>query len=363
MDTHWKPSLRAYRVSASSHFDGDDEYDSKMIPWVRTVISGVGIMRHPKYNKGLAFSDKERDTLHLRGLLPPAVLSLSTQIKRVMINIRMKASDLERYSYMQGLQERNEHLFFHVVREHIGELLPVVHLPTVRQACKKHGLMFKSLPRSLFLTRQDKGDVRQVLKNWPERRIKVIVITSGQRVGAAGDIGVHAVNGAIAKLSMVTALGGVAPTLCLPILVDLGTNNEELLKSQFYSGLRHKRLDGDQEEELMHDILNAIESRFGNKTMIMLEDMSYGTSQRLLSQNRCALRDAIFMVRQCSCVDGGMNVKADVFEQHKHLTQPDAGRQARTACCGLLGLDTQRPPVNLCLNAAATTPEECGVVV
>jgi malate dehydrogenase (oxaloacetate-decarboxylating)(NADP+) len=130
-------------------------------------------MRTPKYNKGLAFTEAERDRLYLRGLLPPAVLSMETQILRVMINVRNMASNLERFSYLQSLQERNERLFFTVLSEHFEELLPSVHLPTVRQACETYGLMFKSLPRGLFLTSADLGVVQQVLKNWPERRIKV----------------------------------------------------------------------------------------------------------------------------------------------------------------------------------------------
>ena len=238
--------------------------------------------------QGLAFSNQERATLHLRGLLPPAVLDLDTQMKRVMINIRMKASDLERYGYMQSLQERNENLFYSVLRKHIDELLPIVHLPTVREACKKYGLMFKSLPRSLFITQQDTGNIVQVLKNWPERRIKVVMITTGHNVGAAGDLGVHAVNATIAKLSLITAVGGVAPPLCLPILVDLGTDNEELLKSQFYSGLRHKRVSGDSAQDLLHEIMSAVEQRFGKQTLVFFEDMMYRDSQRLLSQYRCA---------------------------------------------------------------------------
>jgi malate dehydrogenase (oxaloacetate-decarboxylating)(NADP+) len=212
---------------------------------------------------------------------------METQMQRVMINIRRKASDMERYSYMQSLHERNEYLFFQVVRKHISELLPVVYLPTVREACKTYGLMFKSLPRSLFITRQDLGNVRQVLKNWPERRIKVVMITNGHHVGPAGDLGVHAVNAAIARLSLMTAIGGLAPSLTLPILVDLGTDNEELLKSPFYAGLRHKRITGELASELMHDIISAVENRFGNKTLICFEDMKYRTCQNLLSQYRC----------------------------------------------------------------------------
>ena len=126
-----------------------------------------------------------------------------------------------------------------------------------------------------------------MLKNWPERRIKVVMISNGNHVGPAGDLGVHAVNAIIAKLSLITAVGGVAPMLCLPILVDLGTNNQDLLNSQFYSGLRHKRVTGEPAQELMHEIMAAVERRFGNKTMIFFEDFLFRDSTRLLSQYRC----------------------------------------------------------------------------
>ena len=206
-----------------------------------------------------------------------------------MINVRMKASDLERYSYLQSLQERNEYLFFKVVREHISELLPLVHLPTVRKACRKYGLMFKSLPKSLFLTRQDAGSCWRVLKNWPERFIKVAMITDGEVVGPAGDLGVHAVNAVIAKLGLMTAIGGLNPSLMLPVQLDMGTNNEELLKSQFYSGLRHKRLTGEPADELTNELITGIEARFGKHVVLFFEDMKYGTAKTLLSQYGCAL--------------------------------------------------------------------------
>lgn len=280
-----KPFRTESRLFASRSASGDDD-DNILIPWVRNVIGGVDLMRHPKYNKGLAFSEGERDRLYLRGLLPPAVLSLKTQMERVMINVRLKASDLERYGYLQSLQERNERLFFSVVREHFEELLPVIHLPTVRTACRKYGLMFKSLPRGLFLTQDDIGNVHQVLKNWPERRVKVVMITDGEQVGPAGDLGVHAVNAAISKLSLISAIGGISPSLTLPILVDFGTNNDELLKSQFYVGLRHRRITGDKADALMHELMDAIERRFGNNVMILFEDMKYQTAQKLLSQYR-----------------------------------------------------------------------------
>jgi Malic enzyme, N-terminal domain len=347
-------SLRPFHSAAacSKHDDDEDQAGDMMIPWVRTVISGVGIMRHPKYNKGLAFTNQERDMLHLRGLLPPAVLDLETQKKRVMINIRTKASDLERYSYMQSLQERNEGLFYTVVRENIEELLPVVHLPTVRQACRKYGLMFKSLPRSLFITRQDMGNISQVLKNWPERRIKVVMITNGHHVGPAGDLGVHAVNATIAKLSLVTAIGGIAPMLCLPIQLDLGTDSEALLKSQFYSGLRHKRVGGDAAQELMHELLSAIERRFGRQTMIFFEDMAFRDTQRLLSQYRRAptcgpsgksatCRRACLSHKHATCASGIMHLSCSHALDSTNTASMHAGCASRASATPIMA--SRRP--------------------
>jgi hypothetical protein len=158
-----------------------------------------------------------------------------------------------------------------------------------------------------------------VLKNWPERRIKVVMITTGQHVGPAGDLGVHAINAAIAKLSLMTAIGGLAPSLTLPILVDLGTDNEELLKSPFYSGLRHKRITGELAAELMHDIIGAVESRFGNKTMICFEDMNYRTCQKLLSQYRCFPHNLLSQHRCFSQSAGQGVVLRNVTSQAEYI--------------------------------------------
>eukprot|EP01025_Chloroclados_australasicus_P050169 TRINITY_DN5738_c0_g3_i1.p1 TRINITY_DN5738_c0_g3~~TRINITY_DN5738_c0_g3_i1.p1 ORF type:complete len:218 (-),score=11.52 TRINITY_DN5738_c0_g3_i1:3-572(-) len=124
-------------------------------PWVRQVVSGVSLMRNPKYNKGLAFSEAERDRLYLRGLLPAAVLNQEVQVERAMINVRQMASDLDRYTYMQNLQERNERLFYRVLNDYFEELLPIINVPTIRVAAQKYGLMFRSLPRGLYISLQD----------------------------------------------------------------------------------------------------------------------------------------------------------------------------------------------------------------
>jgi malate dehydrogenase (oxaloacetate-decarboxylating)(NADP+) len=247
--------------TASNMTDDEDRVGRPTTPWVRQVISGVDLMRHPKYNKGLAFSETERDRLYLRGLLPPAVLSQEVQLERTVLNIRSKDSDLDKYTYLTSLQERNERLFYRVLLENFEELLPIVHTPTVRLACQKYGLMFKSLPRGLFITLEDRGRVFRILKNWPERNVRVIVVTDGERVGNLGDLGVQAVGVPISKLSLYTACGGVAPAVCVPVVIDVGTDNEDLLRSPFYVGVRHRRVRGDAYYELLDEFLTAVKRR------------------------------------------------------------------------------------------------------
>ncbi|DBB14358.1 TPA: NADP-dependent malic enzyme 1 [Trebouxia sp. C0006] len=153
---------------SSSSFSGIGDTDantderpvSSITPWVRSVISGADLCRNPKYNKGLAFTETERDRLYLRGLLPPAILSQDVQADRALINIRSMANDLDRHSYLTALQERNESLFYKLLVDNIKELLPIVHMPTVSEYCAKYALMFRSLPRALFISLKDKGEAQ-----------------------------------------------------------------------------------------------------------------------------------------------------------------------------------------------------------
>ncbi|KAG2486157.1 hypothetical protein HYH03_015121 [Edaphochlamys debaryana] len=281
------PALGVARwLTGSSLTEEDDKAGRPTTPWVRQVISGVDLMRHPKYNKGLAFSDAERDRLYLRGLLPPAVLSQEVQLERTLLNIRSKDSDLEKSTYLQGLQERNERLFHRVLVENMEELLPVVYTPTVRLACQRYGLMFKSLPRGLFITLEDRGRVFRILKNWPERNVKLLVVSDGERVGDLGDLGVQAVGVPISKISLYTACGGISPSITMPVMIDVGTDNEELLRSPFYVGVRHRRVRGDPYYELMDEFLTAVKRRFGNTVLVQFEDMAYDNASKLLNMYR-----------------------------------------------------------------------------
>ena len=305
--------------SSSSPYITDDDNDNDpsspaaraarpTTPWVRSVVSGVDLMRNPKYNKGLAFSEDERDRLYLRGLLPPAVLPMKTQAARAMVNVRSKAADIDKLTYLSSLQERNQSLFHRALADHVEELLPVWGEPTLSRACAAHGLMFRSLPRALFIGLRDRGRVAQILKNWPERRVKVLCVTDGERVGGGGawateggggavasssdpssssssqstnitgiDLGVQAVGVPVARLALYAAVGGVDPSVCLPIAIDAGTDNADLLSSPFYVGSRRPRARGDEYEALLDELLSAARARFGPSLFVDFENMRFRT--------------------------------------------------------------------------------------
>lgn len=228
---------------------------------MRTVISGSALLHTPKYNKGLAFTHTERDRLYLRGLLPAAVIQQPVQAERILANLADKPDALEQLNYMLSLQGRNERLFYYVLANHIDQLLHIIYQPTVAEYCQKYSLMFRSLPRGLFVSMEDKGSVFSLLKNWPERRIKVICLSDGESVGAMGDLGVQGVGATNSKLALYTACGGLKPEQSLPICLDVGTDNPELLGSPFYVGQRHARVRGDAYYELVDELLTAVRRR------------------------------------------------------------------------------------------------------
>eukprot|EP01023_Acetabularia_acetabulum_P013430 TRINITY_DN16466_c0_g1_i4.p1 TRINITY_DN16466_c0_g1~~TRINITY_DN16466_c0_g1_i4.p1 ORF type:complete len:623 (+),score=90.32 TRINITY_DN16466_c0_g1_i4:72-1871(+) len=272
----------------ADQFEVSEQYsdDRPSTPWVRQVVSGVSLMRNPKYNKGLAFMEAERDRLYLRGLLPAAVLDQEVQVERAMINVRQMTSDLDRNTYLQNLLERNERLYYRVLLDHFEELLPIINVPTIRMAAQKYGLMFRSLPRGLYISLHDKGHIHQILKNWPERKIKVVIITDGEQVGVQGDLGVHAITVAISKLALYTGAGGINPAICLPICIDVGTDNEEFLKESFYVGLKHRRIKGEAYQSLLDELVSCIYKRYGNNVFVHYEDMAASVQQEQLTRFR-----------------------------------------------------------------------------
>ncbi|KAG5523486.1 hypothetical protein RHGRI_035330 [Rhododendron griersonianum] len=257
--------------------------DQPITPWTVSVASGYSLLRDPHHNKGLAFSEKERDAHFLRGLLPPVVVSHDLQVKKMMHNMRQYQVPLQQYMAMMDLQEMNERLFYKLLIDNVEELLPVVYTPTVGEACQKYGSIFRR-PQGLFISLKEKGRILEVLKNWPQRKIQVIVVTDGERILGLGDLGCQGMGIPVGKLSLYTALGGIRPSACLPITIDVGTNNEKLLNDEFYIGLRQRRATGQEYAEFMHEFMTAVKQNYGEKVLIQFEDFANHNAFDLLSK-------------------------------------------------------------------------------
>ncbi|KAK9983056.1 hypothetical protein SO802_032581 [Lithocarpus litseifolius] len=259
--------------------------DQLVTPWTISVASGYTLLRDPHHNKGLGFNEKERDAHYLRGLLPPAVFTQELQEKRLMHNLRKYDVPLHRYMAMMDLQERNERLFYKLLIDNVEELLPVVYTPTVGEACQKYGSIF-SRPQGLYISLKEKGKILEVLKNWPEKSIQVIVVTDGERILGLGDLGCQGMGIPVGKLSLYTALGGIRPSACLPVTIDVGTNNEQLLKDEFYIGLRQKRATGQEYAELLDEFMSAVKQNYGEKVLVQFEDFANHNAFELLTRYR-----------------------------------------------------------------------------
>ncbi|XP_074573877.1 NADP-dependent malic enzyme [Curcuma longa] len=264
---------------------GEDQATEEQLitPWTVTVASGYSLLRDPRFNKGLAFTERERDAHYLRGLLPPTCSTQELQEKKLMNNIRQYQLPLQRYIAMMELEERNERLFYKLLVDNVEELLPIVYTPTVGEACQKYGSIFKR-PQGLYISLKEKGKVLEVLKNWPEKSIQVIVVTDGERILGLGDLGCQGMGIPVGKLALYTALGGIRPSACLPITIDVGTNNESLLKDEFYIGLRQKRATGQEYSELLHEFMTSVKQNYGEKVLVQFEDFANHNAFELLAK-------------------------------------------------------------------------------
>ena len=255
---------------------------------------GVKILHDPVRNKGTAYTEAERDALKLRGLLPPRVHTMAEQELRVLGNIREKPTDLERYLYLLALQDRNENLFYRVIMNHLDEMMPIIYTPTVGKACQEFQHIYRK-PRGFYVTLQDRGHIRDILQNWPHEDVKIIVITDGERILGLGDLGAQGMGISIGKLALYTACAGIHPTQCMPVMLDVGTNNEKLLNDPLYNGIERRRVRGQEYDDLFAEFVSAATEMFPN-VLIQLEDFGNTNAFRLLEQYRhtnCVFDDDI----------------------------------------------------------------------
>jgi malate dehydrogenase (oxaloacetate-decarboxylating)(NADP+) len=257
----------------------------------RVYVSGVDLLHDPSLNKGVAFTERERDALGLRGLLPPRVSTQQEQVARTLESLRAKPNDLERYIFMIALQDRDETLFYRVLIDNIEDLMPIIYTPTVGRACQEYGHIFRR-PRGVFLSIRDAGRIASVLRSWPCKEIRVIVVTDGERILGLGDLGVDGMGIPVGKLSLYVACAGVNPSFCLPITLDVGTNNEELLQDPLYIGLQQPRIRGAAYDIFVDEFVNAVQTLFP-RALIQFEDFANKNAFRLLRkyQDRACVFD------------------------------------------------------------------------
>ena len=255
---------------------------------------GADLLHDPLLNKGTAFTEAERDALGLRGLLPPHVATQEQQVARVLETVRRKPTDLERYIYLISLQERNENLFYRLVTEHITEMMPLIYTPTVGLACQRYALIFRR-PRGLFISLKDHGRVKQILQNWPHAEVRMIVVTDGERILGLGDLGANGMGIPVGKLSLYTACAGVAPDQCLPVMLDVGTDNAAFLRDPHYIGTARPRERGPAYDALVAEFVGAVQEIFP-RACIQFEDFGNANAFRLLREYRdkiCTFNDDI----------------------------------------------------------------------
>jgi malate dehydrogenase (oxaloacetate-decarboxylating)(NADP+) len=245
---------------------------------------GFDLLHDPDLNKGTAFTQEERETYGLAGLLPPYIATMDQQVERVMAGLRGKPSDLEKHIFLVSLQERNRTLFYRVVVDHLEEIMPLIYTPTVGEACESYAHIFRR-PQGMYLSIEDKGMIAERLKNWPLDDVRVIVVTDGERILGLGDLGTNGMGIPVGKLSLYVACAGIRPSQTLPITLDVGTNNEAFLEDPLYLGHRHRRVRGEAYDALVSEFVDAIHARFP-KALLQFEDFGNQNAFRLLKTFR-----------------------------------------------------------------------------
>jgi len=261
---------------------------------VETALSGYELLNDPLLNKGTAFTEAEREEFELHGLLPPHVTTLDWQVKRRLDAFRAPGSDLQKYVFLRGLQDTNETLFYALLTRNIEELMPIVYTPTVGLGCQQFSHIFRK-PRGLFLSLPLKDRIAAILRHSRYDNVEAIVVSDGERILGLGDQGAGGMGIPIGKLSLYTACAGLHPSTTLPVLLDVGTDNADLLRDPLYVGWRHERVRGAEYDALVDAFIDAVRQRWPH-VLLHWEDFAIGNANRLLARYRdrlCTFNDDI----------------------------------------------------------------------
>ncbi len=261
---------------------------------LQVSLSGFDLINSPRLNKGTAFSQQERDVFDLHGLLPPHVGTLDEQITRRMLALDRQPTPFSKYSFLRDLQDTNETLFYALVVRNVERMLPLVYTPTVGEGCQRFSEIWRK-PRGLFLSYPDQHRISQILNHARYDDVKCIVVSDGERILGLGDQGAGGMGIPIGKMALYTALGGIHPESCLPILLDVGTNNEERLRDPIYIGWRNQRIRGQEYDDFVETFVSAVKTRWPH-VLLQWEDFAGANAARLLARYRnqlCTFNDDI----------------------------------------------------------------------
>lgn len=256
--------------------------------------SGPSLLETPLLNKGSAFTREERISFNLTGLLPPRYETIEEQVRRAYMQYSSFDTPMNKHIYLRAIQDNNETVFYRLLTDHLEEMMPIIYTPTVGDACEQFSDIYRS-SRGLFISYAERDHMDDILRNATKRNVKVIVVTDGERILGLGDQGIGGMGIPIGKLSLYTACGGISPAYTLPIMLDVGTDNEKLLNDPMYMGARHKRVRGKEYDDFVETFIRAVERRWP-QAMIQFEDFAQPNAMPILHRYRdeiCCFNDDI----------------------------------------------------------------------
>jgi malate dehydrogenase (oxaloacetate-decarboxylating) len=287
---------------------------------IEVSLSGLDLINNPRLNKGTAFSDHERDVFDLHGLLPPHIGTLDEQVERRMHALGEQPTPFEEYSFLRDLQDTDETLFYALLVRNVEQMLPLVYTPTVGEGCQRFSEIWRK-PRGVFLSYPNRNRIVQILGHSRYDDVKCIVVSDGERILGLGDQGAGGMGIPIGKMALYTALGGIHPENCLPILLDVGTDNEDRLKDPLYIGWRNKRVRGQDYDDFVEAFVSAVKARWPH-VLLQWEDFAGSNAARLLARYRdqlCTFNDDIqgTAAIAASTLVSAINVTGIPLEQQK----------------------------------------------